>query len=263
MTFAVISRSAMGINEEFGKSEFKVITERENESAEEKGKRHQDFLDFLREAQEDNLDISNKADFDTKIPKKLTRDELIGSSHAFLLAGGDTTATLITYCLYELAMHPELEQRVLEETEEHHIKNVDDIDYNNIKNLEFLERFVKEAARLHPAAYLVTARRAIESTTLQQSDGTLLHIDKGTCILPNIPVITQDEKIWGKDATEFNPDRFLLENSKNRHPMAWLPFGAGLRICPGKNLAIYETKATIVRLLLEYKFEVCDEIKVK
>uniref|UniRef100_A0A914QH55 Cytochrome P450 n=1 Tax=Panagrolaimus davidi TaxID=227884 RepID=A0A914QH55_9BILA len=177
MTFAVISRSAMGINEEFGKSEFvkkimiafatcetvdnyiasffagtydflcvtkyflilhfftnvrfiqemktkigKVITERENESAEEKGKRHQDFLDFLREAQEDNLNISNKADFDTKIPKKLTRDELIGSSHAFLLAGGDTTATLITYCLYELAIHPELEQRVLEETEKHHIK---------------------------------------------------------------------------------------------------------------------------------------------
>uniref|UniRef100_A0AC35FA97 Cytochrome P450 n=1 Tax=Panagrolaimus sp. PS1159 TaxID=55785 RepID=A0AC35FA97_9BILA len=225
MTFAVISRSAMGINEEF------VITERENESAEEKGKRHQDFLDFLREAQENNLDISNKADFDTKIPKKLTRDELIGSSHTFLLAGGDTTATLITYCLYELAIHPELEQRVLKETEEHHIKTVDDIDYDNIKNLEFLEQFVKEAAR--------------------------------TCILPNIPVITQDEKVWGKDATEFNPDRFLQENSENRHPMAWLPFGAGLRICPGKNLAIYEIKATIVRLLLEYKFEVCDEIKTK
>uniref|UniRef100_A0A914Q9L3 Cytochrome P450 n=1 Tax=Panagrolaimus davidi TaxID=227884 RepID=A0A914Q9L3_9BILA len=43
------------------------------------------------------------------------------------------------------------------------------------------------------------------------------------------------KKIWGKDATEFNPDRFLPENNENCHPMAWLSFGAGLRICLGKN----------------------------
>uniref|UniRef100_A0A914Z0N0 Cytochrome P450 n=1 Tax=Panagrolaimus superbus TaxID=310955 RepID=A0A914Z0N0_9BILA len=275
MTFAVISRSAMGINEEFGKSDFlqkvmnafdrgetNVITERENESLEEKAKRHQDFLDFLREAQEDDLDTTNKADFDTKIPKKLTRDELIGSSQAFLVAGGETTAILITHCLYELALHPELEQIILEEINEH-IKTPDDIDYNCVKNLEYLERVVKETTRLHPSAYLVTARRAIESVILQCSDGSSIQIDKGTCILPNIPVITTDKKVWGKDASEFNPDRFLPENSENRHPMAWLPFGAGLRICPGKTLAIYETKATLVRLLMEYKFEFCNETQTK
>uniref|UniRef100_A0AC35GSR9 Cytochrome P450 n=1 Tax=Panagrolaimus sp. PS1159 TaxID=55785 RepID=A0AC35GSR9_9BILA len=332
MTFAVISRSAMGINEEFGKSEFlqkimnafdrgetvhnfvasffagtydflfitkylqilhfftnirfaremrskigKVITTRENETTEEKSKRHQDFLDFLREAQEDDLDTTNKPDFDTKIPKKLTRDELIGSAHAFLVAGGDTTATLITYCLYELALHPKIEQRVLEEIHDN-IKFIDDIDYNNVKKLEYLERFVKEATRLHPSAYLqvicvttnnsvhffsVTARRAIKPTTLKLSDGSSIHIDRGTCVLPNIPSITQNKKIWGKDATEFNPDRFLSENSENCHPMAYLSFGAGLRICPGKNLAIYETKATLVRLLKEFKFEICDETQTE
>uniref|UniRef100_A0AC34FGP9 Cytochrome P450 n=1 Tax=Panagrolaimus sp. ES5 TaxID=591445 RepID=A0AC34FGP9_9BILA len=98
---------------------YNVITARENESVEEKENRHQDFLDFLREAQEDDLDTTNKPDFDTKIPKKLTRDELIGSSQAFLVAGGETTATLITHCLYELARHPEFEQIILEEINDH------------------------------------------------------------------------------------------------------------------------------------------------
>uniref|UniRef100_A0A914ZD03 Cytochrome P450 n=1 Tax=Panagrolaimus superbus TaxID=310955 RepID=A0A914ZD03_9BILA len=317
MTFAVISRSAMGTDEEFGKSDYlqkvlgllgtretaksltltffagtydflkitkylqifafiltnvkyatqmrekvdKAITERENESVDEKGNRHQDFLDFLREAQEDDLDTTNKADFDTKIPKKLTRDELIGSATTFLIAGADTTATLIYYCIYELALHPKYEKTILQEINDFNIFNDDDVNYNNVKNLEFLERFVKEAARLHPFAYSVTPRRAIESVILQCSDGSSIQIDKGTCILPNIPVITTNEKVWGKDASEFNPDRFLPENSENRHPMAWLPFGAGPRICPGKTLAIYETKATLVRLLLEFKFEICEETK--
>uniref|UniRef100_A0AC34FV84 Cytochrome P450 n=1 Tax=Panagrolaimus sp. ES5 TaxID=591445 RepID=A0AC34FV84_9BILA len=316
MTFAVISRSAMGIDEEFGQSSFlqqilglfgskdtakhfvssffagtydflwvtkylqvltiftalkfalqmrkmidKSIVIRENETEKEKAERHQDFLDFLREAQEDNLDITNKSDLDIKFPKKLTRDELIGSAMTFLIGGADTTATLIDYCLYEIAANPECEKIILQEIEDF-IFSEDDMNYSKIKDLEFLERFVKEVARLHPFAYTAIPRRAIESTTLQSSDGTIIQIDKGTCILPNLPVISKDKNIWGEDAEVFNPDRFLPENSLNRHPMAWLPFGAGPRICPGKNLAIYETKATIVKLLKEFKFEICEKTEI-
>uniref|UniRef100_A0AC35F960 Cytochrome P450 n=1 Tax=Panagrolaimus sp. PS1159 TaxID=55785 RepID=A0AC35F960_9BILA len=316
LTFAVISRSAMGIDDEFGKSAFlqqvlqlfgtkdtakhfipsffagtydflfitkylqfltiftalkfaiqmgsmidKAITVRENETSDEKAKRHQDFMDFLREAQEDNLDTTNKSDMDIKISKKLTRSELIGSAQTFLIGGADTTATLIDYCLYEIAMHPEYEKIILQEIDDFIISE-DDINYNKIKDLEFLDRFVKETARLHPFAFTATPRRAIETVTLKCSDGTFLRIDKGTCILPNIPVISVDKNVWGKDATEFNPDRFLPENNTNRHPMAWLPFGAGPRICPGKNLAMHETKATIVRLLKEFKFEICNKTEL-
>uniref|UniRef100_A0AC34FDR9 Cytochrome P450 n=1 Tax=Panagrolaimus sp. ES5 TaxID=591445 RepID=A0AC34FDR9_9BILA len=276
MTFAFISRSAMGINEEFGKSDYlqkvKAITERENESP--TSNRHRDFLDFLREAQEDDIDTTNKADLDTKVPKKLTRDELIGAAQAYLFGGADTTATLINYYLYELSLNPEFEENILQEMEDY-IKNEEDINYNNIKNLEFMERFVKETARLHPFAYLyvvfsfmenktifdyvqklcASMRRAIEPATLELSDGSKLQIDKDTAILPNMIVICKDQSVWGKDATKFNPDRFLPENSKDRHPLAWMPFGAGPRICPGKNLAIFETKATLVCLLQNFKFE--------
>lgn len=75
-------------------------------------------MDFLREAQEDDLDISNKPNLDIKIPKKLTRGELIGSAQTFLIGGADTTATLIDYCLYEIALHPEFEKLLLQEIDE-------------------------------------------------------------------------------------------------------------------------------------------------
>ena len=111
-------------------------------------------------------------------------------------------------------------------------------------------------------AFRATPRRAIKATVLQLSKGKTLKIDKGTCIFPNPFPVTTDLKIWGPDAKEFNPDRFLSENNPNRHPFASFLFGGGRRICPGKNLAIYQTKDTLIYLIREFKFEFGDEAKV-
>ena len=72
-------------------------------------------MDFLREAQDDSLDITNSNTLDIKVSKKLTRDELINQAQSFLIGGADTTATLLTYCLYELARHTEMEKAVVQE----------------------------------------------------------------------------------------------------------------------------------------------------
>uniref|UniRef100_A0A914PPE4 Cytochrome P450 n=1 Tax=Panagrolaimus davidi TaxID=227884 RepID=A0A914PPE4_9BILA len=148
-TFAVISRSALGIDEEFGKSTYlnrvleilslgettkkpvsaffagtyeflpNAINIRSKESSKEKSERHQDFLDFLYEAEDTSFDnTTNKADLDLKVPKKLTREELIQSARGFLIAGADTTATLLNYCLYELARHPECEEVIVQEIDD-------------------------------------------------------------------------------------------------------------------------------------------------
>ena len=76
-------------------------------------------MDFLREALEDDLDTTNSSVIDNKVIKKLTRIELISQAQAFLIGGADTTATLLTYCLYELTKRPEIEQLVVQEIDEH------------------------------------------------------------------------------------------------------------------------------------------------
>uniref|UniRef100_A0A914YIT0 Cytochrome P450 n=1 Tax=Panagrolaimus superbus TaxID=310955 RepID=A0A914YIT0_9BILA len=234
-----------------------LIVKREQESEEEKEKRQQDFVDFLRESQED-FDVTTDADLKLKEPKKLTRDEIISTAQMFLVAGGDTTSNFIGYCLLELAKHPEHQETIFQEIFDF-IQSDDDINYNNIKELTFLDRFIKEVSRIHPVGYPVLARRAVENTTITCSDGKLIAIEKGVCIFANAPVIHMDKEIWGEDAEKFDPDRFLPENAKDRHPMALLTFGAGPRICPGKNLAVYEVKHFIVFLLREFKIEMNDE----
>jgi cytochrome P450 len=237
-----------------------LITKREQESEEDKENRQQDFIDFLRESQEE-IEVSNEADLKLRSPKKLTRDEIISTAQMFLVAGGDTTSNFIGFCLYELAKHPEHQETIFQEIFDF-IQSDDDITYSNIKELTFLDRFIKEVSRVHPVGYPVLARRAVEDTTLTCSDGKHIKIEKGVCIFANAPVIHMDKEIWGEDAGKFDPDRFLPEHSKDRHPMALLTFGAGPRICPGKNLAVYEVKHFIAYLLREFKIEINDETKL-
>uniref|UniRef100_A0A914QVC4 Cytochrome P450 n=1 Tax=Panagrolaimus davidi TaxID=227884 RepID=A0A914QVC4_9BILA len=237
-----------------------MITKREKESEEDRENRQQDFIDFLRESQEE-IDTSGDSNLMLREPKKLTRDEVIGTALLFLIAGGDTTSNLIGFCLYELAKHPEYQYMILQEIKDC-IESEDDINYTSIKELSFLDRFMKEVSRIHPVGFPVLARRAVEDTTLTCSDGKHIKIEKGVCIFANAPVIHMDKEIWGEDADKFDPDRFLPEHSKDRHPMALLTFGAGPRICPGKNLAVYEVKHFIVYLLREFKIEMNDETKL-
>lgn len=65
----------------------------------------------------------------------------------------------------------------------------------------------------------------------------------------------RDPSVWGKNAEEFEPERFETEANKKRHPMAWIPFGAGPRNCIGKRFALMELKLTLCRILQRFEFE--------
>ena len=73
----------------------------------------------MREATEDDFDEKNNSDLDIQVPKKMSREELVNQAKTFLIAGADTTATLLNYCLFELAKHPECEDMILQEIEDY------------------------------------------------------------------------------------------------------------------------------------------------
>ncbi|GAA2984305.1 cytochrome P450 [Actinokineospora diospyrosa] len=145
------------------------------------------------------------ADPDT--PAVELRDQMM----TLLLAGHETTATALAWALHELARHP---------TIQHRAREADD---------EYLEAVAKEAMRLHPVIYSV-ARELAEPTEIR---GHLL--PAGTIVTPSIGLAHRG---W-PDPDTFDPDRFL-----SAAPAPWIPFGGGVRRCPGAGFALRE--ATII-----------------
>lgn len=80
-----------------------------------------------------------------------------------------------------------------------------------------------------------------------------LTVPKGTNIFIYVHILHTEKTIWGDDAFEFNPDRFLDENFKKIHPYAYLPFSNGSRICPGHKYAWMVMKIFISRFLMKYR----------
>jgi hypothetical protein len=67
-----------------------------------------------------------------------------------------------------------------------------------------------------------------------------------------IPFIHRDPPVWGQDAEEFRPDRFLPENSHGRAPHSYIPFGTGERACIGRQFALHEAVLVLARLVHRY-----------
>lgn len=97
---------------------------------------------------------------------------------------------------------------------------------NDLNELKFMERCIKESLRLYPSVPFIG--RTMEEDTIV---GGYL-IPKNTPTNIHIFDIHRNEKHW-PDPEKFDPDRFLPENCVNRHPFAYAPFSAGPRNCIG------------------------------
>lgn len=99
---------------------------------------------------------------------------------------------------------------------------------------------IQEAMRLYPAAAFVT-REALQDIRI----GKIL-VPKGVCIWTLIPTLHRDPDLWGPDANEFKPDRFINGVSKAcKSPQGYIPFGLGTRLCLGKNFAMVQLKVLL------------------
>lgn len=125
--------------------------------------------------------------------------------------------------------------------------------YQNIQELAYTERCLKECLRLYPSVPQIGRKVGEDVRTT-----TGYVIPKG-CIL-NISIfdLHRNPNIY-PDPEKFDPDRFLPENIKSRHPFAYLPFSAGYRNCIGQKFAILELKVALCGILRNFLIEAVDK----
>lgn len=191
------------------------------------------------------LKRSISIDLNTRKPKIFVDHLLTGEGctfteseirdHVFttISAGNETTALAVSNAILFMAIHPDIQDRVVEELRQVFYDESIEMDYDELTKLKYLELVIKEVLRLCPSV----PAWARETTDELELDGIL--IPKGTEITMAAYALHRRVQDWGPDPETFDPDRFLPENSANRHPYSYLPFSSGIRNCIGESHSSY------------------------
>ncbi|KAI8047135.1 cytochrome P450 [Gilbertella persicaria] len=183
----------------------------------------------------------------------LNNDELRDIVLNFVIAGRDTTAQALSWTFYMLLCHPRIEEKLLQEisTVPDQVMHDSPALYSVVKDLKYAHAVFYEVLRLYPSVPL-NQKYALQDDIWP--DGT--HIKKGDYVLWCPYAQGRCEKVWGQDAQEFRPERWLDEQGELRRESQgqWPAFHAGPRVCLGQNLATLEALIAIVFLLKRYKF---------
>lgn len=188
---------------------------------------------------------------------KETRDPVILRDQALniLLAGRDTTASLLSFVFLELGKNPHYYDRLRAEILEHFGTSTADISFASLKRLIFLRNFINETLRLYPTVPN-NYRSSIRDTTLPRGGGpdgkSPIFIPKGSIVMYSVYSMHHNKVIWGEDAEVFDPDRWT-DPRPNAHHWDFLPFNGGPRICLGQQFALTEASYVIVRMLQSFE----------
>jgi len=179
---------------------------------------------------------------------RMTTDEIIDECKIFYFAGHETTSSLLTWTMILLGMHEDWQARGREEVLEVCGKNAYP-DADSVNRLKIVGMILNEALRLYPPAVL------LQRQTYKPMKLGRLSIPAGTVLQLPIIAIHHDPSLWGNDAKEFNPSRFGEGIAKaSKHPLAFMPFGNGPRICVGQNFALLEAKVVLAMVLQQFSF---------
>lgn len=204
-------------------------------------------------------DSNNTSNSRKEISKKnLTDDEIIANAWVFLLAGFETTANSMTSTAYLLACNPDVQEKLYQELCEHIEDGSQSVSYETVNKLTYLDQVFSEALRVYPPVVTFITRDTNEDFQLGD-----YFIPSDTNVLIPIWQIHHDPELW-PDPYKFDPERFSPEvkASENRHPMSYIPFGAGPRGCVGIRFAQLEAKLAIARLVRCFRLETCAETPI-
>ncbi|XP_038971535.1 cytochrome P450 704B1-like isoform X4 [Phoenix dactylifera] len=217
-------------------------------------------------------DLSKKEDFLSRFlvesqqdPEKITHKYLRDIILNFMVAGKDTTAVTLSWLFYMLCKHPSVEEKIVEElilaTKE--IGNdasigefAASLTEETIDKMQYLHATLSETLRLYPAVPLNPKICFADDTLPDGHD-----VKKGDMVVYMPYVMGRMKFIWGDDAEDFRPERWLNSDGvfSPESPFKFTAFQAGPRICLGKELAYRQMKIFAALLLSFFRFKLSNE----
>ncbi|XP_053673735.1 uncharacterized protein LOC128723995 [Anopheles nili] len=210
------------------------LKQRENEQLSRK-----DFIQMLIELRRDTNDTSEEF---------LTDAQCAANVFLFYTAGSDTSTSAISYTLHELTHNADAMMKLQQEIDDMMERHNGQINYDNIKEMKYLDQCVKETLRKYPALAILNRECTIDYR-VPDSD---VVIRKGTQIIIPLLGYGMDEKYF-PDPSLYSPERFD-DATKNYDQDAYHPFGSGPRNCIGLRQGILVTKIALVLMLSKFNF---------
>ncbi|XP_063994778.1 cytochrome P450 6k1-like [Diachasmimorpha longicaudata] len=222
-----------------------TISEREKSGF----KRH-DLIDLLVELKNEEATEADKKIFEFQ------GDNIVAQAAIFFVGGLETSSSAISFSLYELAVQPEIQNRLRREITDAVNKNEEIITYELIMELPYLDMVVSETLRKYPLLPIID-RIAHKDYKVP---GTDLVIAKGTPVYISLTGLHYDAK-YHEDPNKFNPERFSDAN-KHSTKKAWYGFGDGPHVCIGQRLGLLQTKLGLIEMIRNYEFTPCNRTPI-
>ncbi|XP_063540263.1 cytochrome P450 6B4-like [Cydia strobilella] len=216
-----------------------------------KSTNRKDFMDLiLKMREEKHISGLIRKNKDTETGLHLTDEVIAAQVFTFYAAGHETSAATISFILYQLALNPQIQDKVMVEIKEVLKKHDGKMTLQAVLDLSYMGQVFDETLRMYPI--LSDLKRKSNST--YKIPGTNVTIEKNQLIKIPTLGIHYDEKIY-PNPEKFDPERFSPENVAARHSCAYLPFGLGPRNCIGIRFAQLQSRVCMAKLLSQFRVE--------
>lgn len=223
-------------------------------------------------SEKDIIALLLRANESASIADRLSEKEIVAQINLLLFAASDSTSVALSRAFEQLARCPDVQDRlrkeIVEATSDHEA-----LSYNELNELKFLHAVAKETLRLYPP--IVKFERIASQDVIvplhipvKGSDGQMIskiHVSKNQNIIIGIANCNRDTRLWGSDATEWKPQRWLeplpqslLEAHIPGVSPNLMTFLGGDRSCIGHNLALMEMKVVLLKLVSRFRFTLSD-----
>lgn len=170
--------------------------------------------------------------------------EVVDHVAMIYLAGHETSASVLAWAFYIIATHPEAQERMVREVATEVGER--QIEYGDVKRLPFTLAVFRETLRLYPPVGFLM-RVVAEDTTMRDK-----MMAAGCPVTISPWLLQRHERIWHRPA-DFAPERFLDGQESKAIATAYIPFGAGPRVCIGQAFAIQEAVLVLASVVRRYR----------